>query len=514
MPSSTPSITSPRRIRILVALVVTAMLVALLTAAAGAGRAFADGGTASLSGTVTASDTGSPISDVSVQLTSQDGSYFDSATTADDGTYSFSTIPAGSYTLMFQPDQSTNYLVQWWDDKTSQELPTYFSVADGQVLTGYDATLLPGATISGTVDGADALGTGLAGVDVNVQSTDGLYSGQAQTDADGNYTVLALPADAYNIDFQPSDGVHVEQWWNDQPSFATANFVSVGDAGAASGIDAHLAVGATISGTVDAAGSPNTPLADATVTAFGPGSVTIQSATTDADGSYTITGLPDAAYTVEFQGPDGTNYGTEYWQDANSPATATPVSVSGSSSASGIDEVLSPGATIEGTVYAPGTPKVALAGVSVSVFSADGGGPLESGPTNRLGHYKVTDLAAGSYSVQFFPQQGSNAAMEWWGGTFIQTGAKTVAVTAGQTVTHISQHLVVGSAISGTVSDAELRPCVTATSPYCSGPPTRPRESRTSRRFRPPPTPPVTTRSRTSAPAPTRSTLQHPSQRS
>lgn len=455
MSNSVPAPVAPRGVRILISIAILAMLTALLTAAGGAGRAFADGGTASVSGTVTASDTSNPISDVSVQLTSQDGSYFDSATTGDDGTYSFATIPAGSYTLTFQPDQTTNYLIQWWNDKNSQETPTYFSVADGQVLTGFDAALQPGATISGTVDGADALGTGLAGVNVNVQSTDGLYSGQAQTDADGNYTVIALPADAYNIDFQPSDGIHVEQWWNNKPSLATANFVTVGDAGSASGINAHLAVGATISGTVDAAGSPNTPLEGATVTAFGPGSLTIQSATTDADGNYTITGLPDAAYTVEFQGPDGSNYGTEYWQNANAPATATLVSVSGSSSASGINEVLSAGATVEGHVYAPGTPKVGLADVSVSVFSTNGGGPLDvSAVTNKNGHYKVSGLAAGSYSVQFFPSQGSNAAMEWWGGTFIQTGAKTVAVTTGQTVMHISQQLITGSAISGTVSDA------------------------------------------------------------
>ena len=438
------------------AVALTLLLGMLIAVVSGPSTAFADGGTASLSGTVTdASAPGTDIADVSVEIDSQDGQYADLTTTADDGSYAFSAIPAGSYTLSFQPAQGSNFLIQLWQNKSINDPATYFPVADGQVLTGMDAALKPGATISGTVDGVDAPGVGLADVDVEVQSADGgSGSGQASTDADGNYSVVGLPADTYNVQFQVNDGIHIGQWWNNQPTFATAGLVTVGNAAAVANIDAHLAVGATISGRVDVAGSPDTPLAGATVTAFGPGEFTIQSTTTDDSGDYTITALPDAAYTVMFEGPDGTNLGTQYWQDAATLADATPVSATDTHPATGIDAVLSPGATISGTVFAPGKPKIGLANVDVSIFSAVGGGPVASATTNRHGRYSVSGLAAGSYSVSFFPQPDAHAAVEWWGGTFIQTGAKSVTVTAGQTVTHISQQLIVGSKISGTVVDA------------------------------------------------------------
>jgi hypothetical protein len=158
---------------------------------------------------------------------------------------------------------------------------------------------------------------------------------------------------------------------------------------------------------------------------------------------------------VSFEAPDGTNYGTQYWQNANAPATATLVPVSDGASTTGIDAVMTPGATIKGTVYAPGTPKVALKHVLVNVFSADGGEALlQSDVTNKQGKYSVKNLSPGSYSIEFEPERDANAAVEWWGGSFIQTGAKTVTVTSGQTVTHVNQHLIAGSTVSGTVVDS------------------------------------------------------------
>ena len=431
---------------------VLALLGAVLSALGQASSARAEGGTASLSGTVTGASSG--LQGVFVQIISQDGQYEDNASTAQDGTYSFATIPAGSYTLDFQPAQGTNFLEQWWQGKPTQSTANYFTIVDGQTLTGFDAGLLPGATITGTVDGADALGVGLADVNVSVQSLDGSAGGQGVTDADGNYSVVGLPASTYDVQFQPQDNVHVAQWWNNKPTFATAVDVAVSSAGTVSGIDAHLAVGATISGTVDSAGSPAVPLAGAEVSATSIDELTNARATTDASGNYTITGLPDGTYTVEFDGPDGTNYGTTLWQNATTFQTATPVTLSSNHSAAGIDAVLSPGATISGAVYAPGSPKVGLADVEVNIFSTSGGWSVGSANTDRHGRYHVANLAAGSYSVQFVPMPDSNAAIEWWGGSFIETGAKTVTVSAGQTATNISQQLIVGSAISGTVVDA------------------------------------------------------------
>lgn len=432
--------------------VVIALVAALLISTGGTSAAFADGGTASLSGTVTGSDTaGVGVAGIEVQLSSEDGTYFDTTTTGDDGRYSFSGIPANTYTLTFQPENGVNYLIQWWQNAAGSEQPTQFTIADGDVLIGYDAVLKAGATISGTVDGVDALGDGLANVDVSAQSKDGSGYGDVQTDANGNYSIVGLPAGQYQVRFTPNDNVHTLQWWNNEPSFADFDAFNLPAAGSVTGIDAHLLVGATISGTVDAAGSPDAPLAGAIVIATGRNSETYASATTDADGNYTLSALPPDSYTVLFQSPDGGTYAPQYWQNANSSAQATPVVVTDQAVA-GINGDLVAGASVSGTIYAPGSPTVGLAGAQVALYEAAGGGPVANGQTDDQGKFTVANLPPGSYSVSISPPFGSNAVdIEWWGGSFIQTGAQTLTLTAGQALTGIDQQLIVGSTLSGTV---------------------------------------------------------------
>jgi hypothetical protein len=438
----------PRSVRTFAIAVVTALIAALLMGAGGT-AAFADGGTASLSGTVTGSDTANVgVADIDVQLSSEDGAYFDTTTTGDDGTYSFSGIPADTYTLTFQPENGVNYLIQWWQNATGSDQPTQFTIANGDVLTGYDPVLQAGAAISGNVDGMDAPGIGLANVDVSAQSTDGSGYGDVQTDANGNYSIVGLPAGQYEVRFTPSDNVHTLQWWNNEPTFADSDAVNLPAAGSVTGIDAHLRVGSTISGTVEAAGAP---LAGVNVIANGLNSETYASATTDVDGNYTLSALPPDSYTVLFQSPDGGTYAPQYWQNANSSAKATPVVVT-DQAVTGIDGNLVVGASVSGTIYAPGNPKVGLADAQVALYAAAGGGPVANAQTNDRGEYTVANLAPGSYSVGINPPFGSNAVdIEWWGGSFIQTGARTLALTAGQAITGIDQQLIVGTTLSGTV---------------------------------------------------------------
>jgi len=449
MRSFAPNFSASRALRLVLMLAIAALVGTSLAVAGGTSRAFADGGTASVSGTVTGG--GAPLEFAYVAIQSPDGEYYDSSETDSDGTYSFSDIPAGQYTVDFQPAEGANFLERWWQDAPNQNSATYFSLADGQSLTSIDADLPVGATISGTVDGADAAGVGLADVYVDAESQDGSSSGSATTDSDGNYTIIGLSAGSYTVQFQPNEGNYLGQWWTNEPTPQDADLVDVGSAATVSDIDAHLAVGATISGTVDVAGSPNTPLADATVTALDSRGLQVESATTDDSGDYTISALPAGTYSVQFQAADGQDYGVQYWQDADSAADATPVTLTEAESLTDIDAVLPVGASIAGVVYAPGTPRVGLAHVQVTVYAASDGAYVGRATSNKTGHYKVKALAPGTYTVSYF---APGAALEWWGGSFIQTGAQTLTLTTGQALTGIRQHLVAGSSVSGTVTGA------------------------------------------------------------
>ncbi len=439
-----------RRRSSLALIALLAVLGAMLSVFGSASIAQADGGTASVSGTVTDASTSAPIADVIVNITSEDGSYFDEAVTGSDGTYALLDIPAGSYTLQFQPDEGVNYLLQCWENNACNGNETYFDVADGAVLTGFDAALQPGAAISGTV--TNAAGHPIANVDVEASTADGVGDGTTTTDADGNYTVNALPAGNYALDFRPTKGNYLEEWWNNEPTQDSANRVSVAAASTVTGIDAQLATGATITGTVSTADGP---LKGATVAAISTvdGQITGREPKTDADGNYKITALPAGSYKVQFSAPKGPNLATQWWSDATSLSSATPVDTSASSPATGIDATLVTGATVSGRIFAPGTPKVGLAGASVALYSVDTGVPFAYGFTNANGRYSIDDLPAGDYTVGITTDYDSGAvAAEWWGGTFIETGSKVLTLTESEAATDINQQLIVGSPISGTVT--------------------------------------------------------------
>jgi hypothetical protein len=447
-----PSISPARGHRSRTAFIaVLAVLSALLVVLGHASSARADGGTASVSGTVTDASTSSPIGGIAVAIHSQDYSYYDSTITAADGTYTLGTIPTGSYTLAFQSYSGVNYVQQCWhEDSCQDENQTYFAVTDGQALTGYGAALAPGATITGII--TNAAGDPVPNVIVSLNSTNGVGDTGASTDNAGTYSVAQLPAGQYQVDFTPSAGNYLGQWWNDQPTQSTANSVTLTTGSTASGINAQLAAGATISGTVSSA---NGPVAGATVAALDASDeqITAQEPVTDANGDYTIAGLPSGSYKVLFSSPMDQNLATQWWDDVTTYEAATAITVSPAKPVTGIDATLAPGASISGTIYGPGTPKVGLANAVVSIYAASGGAPIVGAGTDSNGLYSVDNLPAGSYTVGITTDGNSGAvAAEWWGGTFIQTGAKVLALTEGEAASGISQQLIVGAPISGTVT--------------------------------------------------------------
>lgn len=183
------------------------------------------------------------------------------------------------------------------------------------------------------------------------------YFGFATTDADGRYVIADLAPTVFTIDFSPVDSSagpppptpYLEEWYLDSRSEAGATPIELSE-GVDTVLDAQLELGATISGRVtDPAGNPV-----AGVTVSSPANIPFGGPLTDADGRYTLTGVPpgDLAYVAAF--PEDPRFLPGFYGGANFD-TAAHLQV-------GLGQV------IEGIDIQLATPGI----VNVAVFRPDG----------------------------------------------------------------------------------------------------------------------------------------------
>jgi len=419
----------------------------------------------------------------------------------DTGDYAISGLPAGEYVVGFegltvwdgttQVSTTTNIVSEFYDDADSWEDATRIDVTAGDA-AGIDAELAEGRTLSGTVTlpaGTPAIA--MQAVNVFVGELDGERNAMAQVAPDGAYTVTGLTAGDYMVEFavweyyDESTETYVRpnvlgEFWNNASSPWDADPVTIG-ASNVTGINASLAVGRTISGTVTLEPGADPTLLEQGVEVFAEpvdGDTWVNGwATVDpATGDYLLAGLAPGAYTVQFAGAASwddetgqdviTNVVTEYWDDALVWDDATPVSVAGSS-ATGIDAELAEGLTISGTVsVGEGGDPESLAGVSVEV--ADDRVSMGAMVDPATGEYTVAGLPDGEFTVRFLVDGyydeetdtwvSVNLLSEYYDDSLTLEGATPVTL-AGASATGIDAELAVGRTISGTVTvPAEAHP--------------------------------------------------------
>jgi hypothetical protein len=430
------------RFRIAVLLTVLSALVLLGITPANA----ADLSDASISGKVTA-PAGVDVTSVSIAVHTSDAySYTGWGQVTDDGSYTVTGLPAGSYKVQFTGNNSGG-LNQWYSGATSFESATPVILTAGQSLTGIDAALVKGASISGLVTAPAGIDLNSLGVSVSSTGADMSY-GYGQVGQDGSYTVRGLPAGSYKIQFSGGNSGVITQWHSGASSFETATPVTLTAGQDLAGINATLVKGASISGkvTVPAGVEPGSLQADVT---SANGSYAGSSQIHD-DGTYKVNGLPAGSYKVRFS---GYNSGTlqQWYAGASSEATATPVTLAAGQDRTGIDATLVMGASVSGTVTAPAG--VNLGTIQATVYQAGGTNPnyVGSASVNDDGTYKVAGLPSGSYKVQF---AGYNTAalQQWYAGASTFETATPISLIEGQDHGGINAALVKGASVSGKVT--------------------------------------------------------------
>ena len=408
--------------------------------------------TASISGTVVSSTSGTPIGNVAVGLDLPGGNYVQFGTTDENGNYSFTGLAAGSYVLNFAPAQDDNYVQQWSGNKPTLATATPIAVAVAQAVTGVNASLAEGATVTGNVQTASGPGAFDTAV---IEDAAGTIYGSGFTDSSGNYSVSQLPAGSFTASFTSSfSAIAPSQWWDDKPSLATADFFTTTAGQSTEGIDATFPAGASgsVSGVVFDSSTPGAGLANANVQAFALDGSFAGTANTAADGSYTLSGLAPGSYTLEvlpgFFYPD---LAPQYWQNESSFASADFFTISDGSALTGYDSHLAVGGTITGTVLDGAAGNVPLPNVGVSLYQNGTNVPVYA-QTGADGNYTLSGLAAGSYDVQFQAQYPSSDASQWWPNATSEPGATEVSVSNGSTATGVNATMHAGGTITGVVS--------------------------------------------------------------
>ena len=444
----------------------------------------------SITGTVT-DGSGQPIQNINVavlKLDSSSGQWVWTAPTSSDanGNYSLVGLQTADYKVVFS---GANYFAEYFNDKPDVGSADLVPVTAGEVTSGINASLTTAGSISGNV--TNESGQPLQGVHVNIyklDSTSGqwLPTGWADTDASGNYAAVGLQTGDYKVGFSfsgycfspgcvPSN--YSPQYYNGKPDLNSADTVSVTAGSTTTGINASLAAGGSITGTVtDGSGQP---LQNISVGAYLLDSVSGQwyqvgSANTDAGGHYSISGLQSADYKVGFftrcffPGCTTGNYAPEYYNGKPDMGSADSVSVTAGSVTSGIDASLGAAGSITGTVT-DGSAKP-LQNVNISVYQLDSVSGqwnwAESAYTDASGSYAAGGLHAGEYKVGFSAGGGCGpvcSASDNYGPEYFNdkpdiASADLVAVTAGNATTGINASLATGGSISGRVTDQHGHP--------------------------------------------------------
>jgi len=380
----------------------------------------------------------------------------------ENGAYAVRGLRSGSYKVRFGPGPSQlGYLREFYDGKAKKSEADPVAVTADATTTGIDAELDRGGTIAGTVtDAADD--APLAGIEVCL----GSFGSCDATAADGSYELSGLPTGSYRVHFRSGSSTrkYAPVYYHDALSRIEAQPVAVAAGQVTADVDQEMHEGARVSGTAVDAISKD-PLLNLSVCATDPGSGAGDCTLTNADGEYTLRGLPAGGYRVRFSSqnaiPTGVNpkYATQYFDGVELPAEATILDLSLGEVAEAVDAEMQEGGSIDGTVTLASS-HAPLSDISVCAVPESGEEEWleECVVTNGSGEYSLEGLTTGSYVVDFYPGysifERPNLLRQYFDGAQRRSDATPVSVTAGSTVSGVDAEIGAGGKITGLITAA------------------------------------------------------------
>jgi len=276
------------------------------------------------------------------------------------------------------------------------------SVAAPAITSGVDFAINQLGAISGRVSDS-ASGSPLNWVFVTVyDSLTGAAVGGTFSNSDGSYTLGGLPSGSYRVRFfdtSYANGGHLSSWYGSSDATTVTAEVSVLAPATSSGIDARLAKGGEISGTVTVNSCPGPQ--GVYLRAYDASSGVLAGQIwldTDNGDAFNIGGLPAGSYRLAVT-PAGAGFIRQWYPNQTDASSAQLLAVSAGTNTGGIKVVLAAGGgSISGKVA--GDTGCSIASGPVKLFDWYSGG-LVAETATRAQSYQFLGLPDASYKVLF-----------------------------------------------------------------------------------------------------------------
>jgi protocatechuate 3,4-dioxygenase beta subunit len=418
---------------------------------------------ATVTGTIRAGGArGKPVSGVCVSIIGGNG-FFSGARTGKPGRFAIKGFGTGQYHLDFDPTCNGSKISPLLDRGSSVK------VTGGHTRRLGNVPLRIGARLTGVV--TDASGHRLPGVCVAVKDpNDDTAIERTVTGSNGTYSIIGIAPGKFPVRFTGCATAQsvLPQYYNDEPTEASANPVTFRIAKTTAGIDATMHPAGTLTGLVtDNSGRP-LPHVCVGIVSLGASGITnsgFGSAITKPNGRYLMRNLIPGPYQVSV-GCDGKQFAGRWFNNEQDSALGGFLSIPGGLITTLNGKVGPPGAIAGNITDQAGQP------VNNCVFLAD---PKTKSFIKRSsplipakhGHYLIGGLTPGRYLVQF----GSCAeqTVRWYHNVPDLAHARPVTVRAGKTTTGINEVMTAGGSISGTITGPSGQParniCVRASNP-------------------------------------------------
>ena len=190
------------------------------------------GGT--ISGTISATDTGAPLPGAYTEVYSGTTRVIHPVYADMDGVYHTPGLPAGDYYLRFRAGQWSRYVDEWYDGASSAQDGVTVTVPSGGTTLTVDAALERGGTISGWTYDATT-GHLLESVYANVLDISGHQIAYDYSNDFGFYQVDGLEGGHYYIRFRRTG--YYDQWYDEADSREGALTVTVASPSEVTGIN-------------------------------------------------------------------------------------------------------------------------------------------------------------------------------------------------------------------------------------------------------------------------------------